>query len=72
MSAKSDLHLYLVRFQGLEDTYVVASDPAVAYKKVRKWLDDNDYGFYKDRCLRDVTLLADAYPYGDAPKRIWL
>ena len=36
-----------------------------AYKKVRKFLDENDLGFTKDRELDKVELIADSYRYTD-------
>lgn len=68
----SDARLYLVRVRGLltsniRESYVVATGPTEAYKKVRAWLDANDYGFIKDRELDTVTLLASTNRYADTP-----
>lgn len=66
--------LYLVTLRGMTSnsagiaygsSYVVAENPDEAYKKVRKFLDDNDLGFEKDREMRSVELLADSYRYNN-------
>lgn len=44
-------------------SYVVANNTEEAYQKVRKRLDDKDYGFPKDRELDKVELLASTYEY---------
>lgn len=48
--------------------YVLAENPDEAYKKVRKFLDDNDIGFTANRCLNKITLLADEYKYNELGK----
>lgn len=40
-------------------SYVVAANPNEAYKKVRKYLDDNDLGFSKERELKKIELIAE-------------
>jgi len=47
------------------DSYVVATNPEEAYRKVRTFLDDEDLGFDRERCLESVTLLAEEYHYTD-------
>ena len=44
-------------------SYVIAKNSDEAYKKVRKFLDENDLGFTKDRELDKVELIADSYHY---------
>ena len=39
-------------------SYVIAENSDEAYKKVRKFLDENDLGFTKDRELDKVELIA--------------
>jgi len=44
-------------------SYVIADNCDEAYQKVRKFLDENDLGFTKDRELDRVELIADSYRY---------
>ena len=46
-------------------SYVIAENSDEAYQKVRKFLDENDLGFTKDRELDKVELIADSYRYTD-------
>jgi len=46
-------------------SYVVAENSDEAYKKVRKFLDENGIGFTKGRELDRVELIADSYRYTD-------
>jgi len=46
-------------------SYVIAENPDEAYKKVRKFLDDNNLGFSEDRELDKIELIADSYRYTD-------
>ena len=46
-------------------SYVIAENSDEAYKKVRKFLDENDLGFANDRALGKVELIADSYRYTD-------
>lgn len=46
-------------------SYVISENSDEAYKKVRKFLDENDLGFSKDRELDKVELIADSYLYTD-------
>lgn len=43
--------------------YVVAADPADAYKKVRASLDERNLGFAKERELDKIELLAEVGNY---------
>jgi hypothetical protein len=45
--------------------FVIAEDPTEAYIKFRKFLDENDIGFEKDRELKQITLLAEQGRYPD-------
>ena len=45
--------------------YILANDPTEAYKKIRKILDEKDYGFESDREMQSIELLADDYEYNE-------
>jgi hypothetical protein len=74
------MKLYLVTLQGMTssisgpvygEAYVLAENPDVAYKKVKKFLDEQDLGFSNDRQLRCIELLADSNgPYSGEAKRL--
>ena len=72
--------LYLVTLRGLHSathvqhntSYVVAANPDEAYQKVRKWLDEKDYGFKNERELKSVELLAEDYDYTDVKTMLFL
>lgn len=64
-SASAPPRLYRVTIQKGTSYYVVASDPAAAYKRVRDLLDANDWCFYKDRELRSVELVAECSKHPD-------
>lgn len=71
------MKLYRVKLRGFYNKpmgapMVVATDPTAAYEIVKKWLDEKDYGFRKDRELDCVELVADDYEYTDAPSRLFL
>lgn len=53
-------------------SYVVAENPDLAYKKVRKFLDDNNLGFTKDRELDKIELIADSNQYGGVGCSLYL
>ena len=66
--------LYKVTCRGMTNTacgtqaahgiaYVVARNPDEAYKKLRKYLDEKDLGFRKERDLDKVELVAEAIDY---------
>jgi hypothetical protein len=44
-------------------SYVVATGAEEAYQKVKKRLDEKDYGFPKDRELDKIELLASTYEF---------
>jgi len=54
-----------------QSSYVIAENPDEAYQKVRRWLDKKDYGFYKDRELASVELLADDHEYTEIGVRLF-
>ena len=64
--------LYLVTLRGfsmnitgptLGSSYVVAKNTDEAYQKVRNYLDQNDFGYKKDRELYKIELLAENYNF---------
>lgn len=74
------MKLYKITLTGLYETnsircnpsFVVASDPAEAYNKVRNHLDNKDYGFKKDRGLKNIELIAEAKEYPDCGAMLFL
>lgn len=72
--------LYRVRLKGLTSStgvdlscsYVIAPDPTSAYEKVRKWLDEKDYGFKHARELESIHLIAEEYEYTDVRTRLFV
>ena len=52
--------------------YVVAENSDEAYQKVRKYLDEKDYGFSGDRELDKVELIAEASDYTDVKTMLFL
>ena len=61
------MKLYKVTLTGLDfsssrcpvsPSYVIADDAQKAYDKVREWLDKADYGFFKERELKSIELIA--------------
>jgi hypothetical protein len=53
-------------------SYVVATGAEEAYQKVKKRLDDKNYGFSKDRELDKVELLASTYEYTGTKNLLYL
>jgi hypothetical protein len=71
--------LYRVELKGLSGpimdlscSYVIATDPTSAYNKVKKWLDEKDYGFKHDRELSAIHLLAEDYEYTNVRTRLFI
>ncbi len=72
--------LYRVNLRGLTSvtgvgyrtSYVIAKNPDEAYKKVRTFLDEKDYGFSHEREMESVELIADNYEYTDVRTRLFL
>lgn len=69
---KEEQKLYRVTLRGMTYSstgviegisYVVATNAEEAYQKVKKRLDEKDYGFSKDRELDKVELLAGTYEF---------
>lgn len=46
-------------------SYAVAETLDEAYEKVRKYVDEKDLGFRKDRELATIELIADSKDYND-------
>ena len=69
-------YLYRVTLKGLHASlgtnkdhgtyYVVSKNTEDAYQKVRKYLNELDYGFDRERELDKIEVIADDYFYGDA------
>lgn len=67
------MKLYLVKCKGMTSTiggqtphglaYVVANDAENAYKILRKKLDEKDLGFYHERELDTIQLIAEEGNY---------
>ena len=53
-------------------SYVVAENSEEAYQKVKKRLDEKDYGFPKDRVLDKIELIASDYEYTDVRTLLYL
>ena len=60
--------LFLVKIKGIHqggfginynETYVIAADPTSAYDKLRKYLNDNDIGYRREREMESVHLIAE-------------
>lgn len=52
--------------------YSVAKTSEEAYQKVRKFLQEKDLGFSKDRELDKVELIAEEYQYTDTDSILYL
>jgi len=72
--------LYRIKLTGLNDyngvgagiSYVIAEDSEKAYQKVRKFLDDEDYGFAKEREMDKIELIAEDCKYPDIGTMLFL
>ena len=72
--------LYKVRLRDLfsssdtnySESFVVATNPAEAYRKVRTFLDKEDLGIKEDRELESVWLVAEADNYPDCRTMLFL
>ena len=53
-------------------SYVIAKNMDEAYRKVRKFLDDQDIGFRKDWEIEKVELLAEDDQYTDIGAMLFL
>lgn len=76
-----EMKLYRVTLRGLKYnatgvvagiSYAVAKNSDEAYQKVRKRLDEEDYGFSGDRELEKVELLASTYEFTDTKTMLYL
>lgn len=76
------LKLYRVLLRGMQhsygnqvshgDAYVVAENSDEAYKKLRAYVDEKDLGFYRERELDTVQLIAEEADYPDCGKHLFL
>ena len=41
--------------------WIIAPDPTAAEQKLMTILNKHDYGFFKDRTVKTIALIADAY-----------
>ncbi len=73
--------LYRVTLKGMTSSYtgaaygisyVVAENSDEAYQKVKRFLDEKNLGFSKDRELDKVELIADTYQYTDVGSLLYL
>jgi len=74
--------LYYVQLKGMKSNiggntaygtaYVIADNPTEAYEKVFKYVRENSLGFYKDRELESITLIADSAEYSSCGIRLYL
>lgn len=78
---KEEQKLYRVTLRGMTYSttgvvegisYVVATGAEEAYQKIKKRLDDKNYGFREDRELDKVELLASTYEYTDTKTLLYL
>ena len=73
--AEKYFKLYRVTLRGCKDlqvSYVVAKTADMAYEKVRKLLDKKDYGFWIDREMQSIELIAECKDYPDCKTRLFL
>lgn len=70
------MKLYRVVCKGMivshGSAYVVATDPTMAYLKLRDYLDKKDLGFRVDRELDRIILIADESEYPDCGEKLFL
>lgn len=69
-------NLYRVTLVGMHQThgisYVVASDPSMAYEIVYDDLNERNIGYRKDRVLSKVELIASNEKYPDSHVRLYI
>ena len=76
------MKLYRVKCQGMTcglgskiaygTAYVVAENSELAYQKVRKYFDEKDIGFVREREMDTVELVADEAEYPECGYRLYL
>jgi hypothetical protein len=66
------MKLYFITIRGRESFYVIAEDSEIAYRKVKKYLDETDRYFRDDREMKSIELLAEAKDYPDCKARLFL
>jgi len=52
--------------------YVVANNPTEAYQILRKYLDEKDYFFEKERELDNIELVAEEGDYPDCEMQLFI
>lgn len=55
------MKLYIVTLQNYNDYYVIAKDAQEAYDRVKDLLDENDWGFTRERELKSVEILGEGF-----------
>jgi hypothetical protein len=75
------MKLFLVECRGMKTSivgtphgiaYVLEEDPTKAYNKLKKFLDDNDFGYPHERELDKITLIADSTNYPNCRTKLVL
>jgi len=75
------MKLYLVKCRGMNISvtgpthgvaYVIANNPAEAYEKLRKDLDERDLGFTDERELSSIELIAEDTNYPSCGVRVYI
>jgi hypothetical protein len=80
---KKEQKLYRVNLKGMKYSgagggptygvsYVVAQNPTEAYEKVKKFVDDEDLGFSKNREMESIELIASDYQYNNTGHILFL
>ena len=54
------------------ENYIVADNPDEAYKILRKYLDEKDYFFEKERGLNSIELVAEEGDYPDCEVQLFI
>ena len=54
------------------ENYIVADNPDEAYKILRKYLDEKDYFFEKERELSNIELVAEEGDYPDCEMQLFI
>lgn len=74
------MKLYRVKLTGIHGTtstnynesFVVADNPAEAYEIVREYLNKEDIGFSRERCLDTVKLVAEQCSYPECRTMLFI
>lgn len=55
------MNLYLITLQNYKDYYVVAKNTQEAYDRLKDILDENDWGFPRERELKSIEILGEGF-----------